>query len=95
MYEFVTVHSLYKRQQHELARKGKLSVKRMPCWASSALWEMSITRALRDALLPLLLAEEPGPDSRYLTPTSLQQQYLPTHSFLSKNPLGAFAVPST
>lgn len=67
----------------------------MPCWASSALWEMSITRALRDALLPLLLAEEPGPDSHYLTPTSFQQQYLPTHSFLSKNPLGAFAVPST
>jgi len=36
MYEFVTVHSLYKRQQHELARKGKLSVKRMPSWACSA-----------------------------------------------------------
>lgn len=33
-----------------------------PCWASSDLSDMRITRVVRDALLSLLLAEEPGPD---------------------------------
>ena len=33
-----------------------------PRWASSDLLDMRITGVLRDALLSLLLAEDPGPD---------------------------------
>lgn len=33
-----------------------------PCWASSDLLDMRISRVLRGTLLSLLLAEDPGPD---------------------------------
>lgn len=57
-----------------------------PCWASTDLCEKRVTRALRDALLSLLLAEKPGPGphSHCLTPAKFQQQYLSMHCFLNR-----------